>query len=165
MEINTGEIKFKLLALEFHVDLDKMIKLNFESKFKSINNTISYWKKRKLTPFGRITVVKCLLLPLLTHLFISLPSSKNEFMKQLNNTLYEFVWNGTVKIKQNVFTKNYMEGGLNMNDVNNYDKSMKIKWIRKLVGCGKRYHKFTNNVIDTHKLFNFGMMYCEKKYY
>ena len=83
-------------------------------------------------------------------------------MKQLNNTLYEFVWDGTAKIKQTVFTKNYMEGGLNMIDVNNYNKSMKIKWIRKLVACGKSCHKFMSNVIDTHKLFNFGMMYCEK---
>ena len=82
-------------------------------------------------------------------------------MKQLIDTLYEFVWDDTVKIKQIVFTKNYMEGGLNMIDVNNYDKSMKIKWIRKLV-AGKGCHKFMNNVIDTHKLFNFGMMYCEK---
>ena len=139
-----------------------MIKLNFESKFKSINNTINYWKKRKLTPIRRITVVKSLLLPLLTHLFISLPSPTNEFMKQLNNTLYEFVWDGNAKIKQTVFTKNYMEGGLNMIDVNNYNKSMKIKWLRKLVACGKSCHKFMNNVIDTHKLFNFGMMYCEK---
>ena len=72
---------------------------------------------------------------------------------------------GTAKIKQTVFTKNYMEGGLNMIDVNNYNKSMKIKWIRKLVACGKSCHKFMNNVIDTHKLFNFGMMYCEKNYY
>ena len=62
-------------------------------------------KKRKLTPIGRITVVKSLLSPLLTHLFISLPSPTNEFMKQLNNTLYEFVWDGTAKIKQTVFTK------------------------------------------------------------
>ena len=83
-------------------------------------------------------------------------------MKQLINTLYEFVWDSTVKIKQTVFTKNYIEGGLNMIDVNNYDKSMKIEWIRKLVACGKSCHKFMNNVIDTHKLFNFGMVYCEK---
>ena len=55
-----------------------------------------------------------------------------------------------------------MEGGLNKIDVNNYDKSMKIKWIRKLIACGKRCIKFMNNVIDTHKLFNFGMMYYEK---
>ena len=86
-KLTWGEINFKLLGLEFHVDLDKMIKLNFESKFKSINNTISCWKKRKLTPIGRITVVKSLLLPLPPHLFISLPSPTNEFMKQLNNTL------------------------------------------------------------------------------
>ena len=41
-KLTWGEIRLKLLGLEFHVDLDRMIKLNFESKFKSINNTISY---------------------------------------------------------------------------------------------------------------------------
>ena len=119
-------------------------------------------ERKKTNTSWRNNCSQNLLLPLLTHLFISLPSPTNEFLKQLNNTLYEFVWDGTVKIKQIVFTKNYMEGGLNMIDVNNYDKSMKIKWIKKLVACGKSCHKFMNNVIDSHKLFNFGMMYSEK---
>ena len=34
------------------------------------------------------------LIPILTHLFISLPSPKNDFIKQLNDILLEYVWEG-----------------------------------------------------------------------
>jgi hypothetical protein len=36
------------------------------------------WKRRTLTPIGRTTVIKTLLIPKLNHLFISLPTPKKE---------------------------------------------------------------------------------------
>ena len=47
-----------------------MAELNFSKKSTSIKNSISFWKRRKLTLSGRITVVKSLLIPVLSHLFI-----------------------------------------------------------------------------------------------
>jgi hypothetical protein len=39
---------------------------------------IEQWKRRILTPIGRTTVIKTLLIPKLNHLFISLPTPKKE---------------------------------------------------------------------------------------
>ena len=61
--------------------------LKFGPKLHSIKRSITYWKRRKLTPFGRITVVKMILIPILKHLLISLPSPKDDFIEQLNDIL------------------------------------------------------------------------------
>ena len=67
-----------------------------------------------MTPLGKITIVKSLLLPLLTHLFVSLPTPRIETMKTINQQFYDFIWAGPSKIKASVIVKEYNEGGLNM---------------------------------------------------
>lgn len=46
-------------------------------KFR-IKALIQQWKRRILTPFGRVTVVKTSLLPKLNHHFISLPNREDD---------------------------------------------------------------------------------------
>ena len=38
------------------------------------------WNKRNLNPIGKITVVKSLILPVLSHLFIALPNPSIEII-------------------------------------------------------------------------------------
>ena len=38
-------------------------------------------------------------------MFTSLPTPSNEYMKQLKDRLYKFVWDGTANIRHIVFTK------------------------------------------------------------
>jgi hypothetical protein len=49
-----GDTQFKLLGLTFDVNLEKMIDLNFDEKLQKVKNSISHWKKRVLTPLGKI---------------------------------------------------------------------------------------------------------------
>ena len=95
-----GKCQFKLLGLNFHVDLDKMIDLNFRDKIKVLENKIKLWKRRFLSPLGKITVIKSLLIPILTHLFISLPNPDATIITQINKIFFDFLWDGPAKIKQ-----------------------------------------------------------------
>jgi hypothetical protein len=74
--------KFKLLGIDFDVDLTNIPKLNYDKKLVKIKHIISQWDKRHLTPIGRITLIKFLLISQLNHLFISLPSPSNTFIKK-----------------------------------------------------------------------------------
>ena len=116
-----------------------------------------------MTPFGKIAVVKSILVPTLTHLFLSLPSPTKEYIKRISDNLYNFVWDGACnRIKKTVLIKNYEEGGLKMLDLYNYNLTMKIKWLKNLVSEGnKDCYEFTNNIFDINKLFNSGIKYCE----
>ena len=76
-----GEIQFKMLGITFHVNLRNMVNINFEPKIQSIKNSIAFWKRRKLTPFGKIAVVKSILVPTLTHFFFKFTVSNKRVYK------------------------------------------------------------------------------------
>ena len=73
-KLSWGKTTFKLLGINFHIELDQMQQLNFNEKIQKIRSLIKLWNRRYLTPLGKITVIKTLLLPKLNHLFISIPN-------------------------------------------------------------------------------------------
>lgn len=77
-----GMTSFKLLGVNFDIDLAKLEKINFEEKFLQMKQLIKQWSRRNLTVIGRITVVKTLILPLFNHLFLSLPNPSHEIVKK-----------------------------------------------------------------------------------
>ena len=78
-----------------------MIDLNFEP----IPQCITYWKRRKLTPIGRISRK----ITLYSN-FNTLTSPKADIIKHLNETPFIFVWDGRAKIKQTIFMKGMRKG-------------------------------------------------------
>ena len=51
------------------------------------------WKRRPLTPFGKVTVIKTLALPKVTHMLTSLPAPPN-FHQKLEKIFFSFLWDG-----------------------------------------------------------------------
>ena len=161
-KLKWGGTSFKLLGIQFHVDLDKMISINFTEKNDRIKNSIKFWDRRELTPIGRITVVKSILLPLLTHLFMSLPNPNIQVLQEINKIFHDFVWGGRPKIKSSVFIKEFKDGGLKMIDTVSYMKSLKLTWFRRLlIGSDKKCFTFVNNLFNYDKIFMFGKCYLE----
>ena len=99
-KLTWGKTNFKLLGIHFDVDLEKIPSSNFKEKIVKIESIINSWKRRYLTPIGKITVVKTLLLPILNHLFVSLPNPQENIIKEINRIFYNFIWNGPAKIKK-----------------------------------------------------------------
>lgn len=153
--------RFKLLGIHYDVDLNKILKLNYDKKLVKIKSIIDQWSKRKLTPIGKITLVKSLLISQLNHLFIALPNPKNAFIKELNTILFEFVWNSkSDKIKRKVATQKYAYGGLKMVDLDCYIKGLKSTWIRRLVmEDNSKWKSLLRNNVNLDKLINTGSDY------
>ena len=59
-----------------------------QKKIQKIKSLIKLWKRRYLTPLGKITVIRSILLPLLNHLFISIPNPNEKIMKELNDVFF-----------------------------------------------------------------------------
>ena len=70
------------------MDLDRIQRINYTEKIHKIKNLIILWKRRNLTPLGKITVIKTLLLPILNHLFISIPNPREETLKEINDIFF-----------------------------------------------------------------------------
>ena len=131
-----------------------------------MTNLINQWSKRDLTPLGRITVLKTLIISKIVHLLLALPSPSEKLLRELNTMFYSFLWKGQPdKIKRCVSRQTFVDGGLAMTDINLFNNSLKITWIRRLFTskakwksllelkypCIFQIHKFGNTFADNIK--------------
>ena len=56
---------------------------------------LNAWSRRKITSFGKLTVIKPLIIHTVTHLFINLLDQDEKVFYDLNLLLYNFVSDGT----------------------------------------------------------------------
>ena len=138
-----------------------MVDINFKDKIQVIENKIKIWKRRYLSPLGKITVIKSLLIPTLTHLFISLPNPNATTIAQLNKIFFDFLWDGPAKIKKTVIVKNYIEGILKMINLNAFLDSLKLTWLRRLLRDNGTWKLLIQNKFDLNKLITYDENYCE----
>jgi hypothetical protein len=68
MKLNWSHENFKVLGIDFSLDLNCITDVNFTKKIKEIKAILRSWQDRKLTLLGKITVIKTLALPKLRHL-------------------------------------------------------------------------------------------------
>ena len=107
---------FISLGISYNVlDMSNITKLNIEEKIPQIKQLIQNWSSRKITPIGRVTVCKSLIISKITHILISLPTPTVEMLNFLENLLINFVWkNKRHEDSKNTLYRDIKEGGLNV---------------------------------------------------
>ena len=133
IDLEWGCTNFTLLGIEFSTNLSIITERNYTKALEKIKKLVKTWSNRYLTPLGKITVIKTNLISQCVHLLSTIPRSES-FLKTLNTILYKFLWNGKPdKIRRSTISLSYMQGGMKMINIHNFDKSLKISWIKKLV--------------------------------
>ena len=61
-KLDWGSSEFNLLGIDFSVDLERIPQTNYTKTLDKARKTMKNWNTRLLTPIGRITVIKSLLL-------------------------------------------------------------------------------------------------------
>ena len=131
VDLTWGEENFKLLGLEFSINLATIPEINFNKAISKVNSIITLWKNRSLTPVGKITVVKTLLLPQFNHLFSSI-LTPIKILDKINNIFFKFIWDGKPdKIRRS--TMDTKVGGMRMVNIHIFLKIPKV-------GMGKKSH-------------------------
>ena len=150
---------FTILGITFTIDLKDITDINIANKMNGIVLELNQWAKRDITPFGKVTVIKTLVLSKIVHILISLPPPSAAILNELNKLFFEFLWNGKPDpIKRSVSKLKPIKGGLGMIDLNLFDKALKLTWLRrystsaaswkllidKKYPCLKNIHNFGN---------------------
>ena len=159
-KLSWGATQFRLLGITFDVDLD-IIGINYKDKIAQIKNSIKMWRRRFLTPLGKITVIKSLLLPKITHLLIALPNPDTETLNIISGIFYDFLWNGRAKIKQSVIVKQYFEGGLSMINLTAFTQALKITWLRRILQKESKWQLLIRKFVNIENAFCCGSEYTE----
>lgn len=101
-----------MLGIKFSVNLPDMVELNYLPKPIEIRKLLKQWKVRRMTPIGRLTVLKTLIIPKLNHLILALPMPNDNFLKDLESEMFEFLWNSKIhKVKKDTVFQDYRHGG------------------------------------------------------
>ena len=138
--------------------------INIGGKLPEIRRELSQWEKRDLTPFGRVTIIKTFILSKLVHLLIALPSPSKKLLNELNTMLYSFLWKGKPdQVKRTVASQALIEGGLGMINLENFNKSLKLTWIRKALTSNMKWNQILNTKHPLLKnILKFGKVYINK---
>ena len=150
--------KFTLLGVEFTQKLDNISDYNIENKLGEIQRIINSWSKRDITPYGRVTVIKSLLVSKIVHILISLPSPSSKMIKKLDIMFYDFLWDGKPdKIKRKNVKLKVEQGGLGMIDLETFDKALKLTWIRRMLNGNSKWKNIILNIYpDINKITHYG---------
>ena len=139
-------VDFNILGVIFTTDLKNITDKNIERKLKDMQNEINKWTKRDLTPFGKVTVIKSLVISKIVHILLALPSPSEKLFKRIENMLFDFLWDGKPdKIKRTIAKKKLEKGGLGMIDIKLFEKSLKLTWVRRFLNSDSKW----KNVITT----------------
>ena len=122
----------KALGVYFGHDDKLCLEKNWNDKVEEVKNLINLWNRRKLTFYGKITIIKSTLLPKFTYLMQS-TETPTSIINLLNTLFYKFLWNNkSEKIKRLTLIGDKTKGGLEMVDLDIYQKTLKMKWIKSL---------------------------------
>ena len=130
-KLRWGETQFNLLGINFSNELNMIPILNYQNAISKAKRIMNSWKYRYLTPIGKITVIKTLIIPVFTHLFMAIPTPIDT-LNELNKLLFKFVWEGKPdKINIVRLCTYQLNGALKMTNIFNFEKSMQIRWLNK----------------------------------
>ena len=141
-KLNWNKTNFEMLGIKFSVNLWEMTDINYSPKLSDIQKLIDQWKRRRLTPLGRLSIIKSLLIPKLNHLILTIPNPGQEYLRKLEIELYKFLWgSSTHRIKKNTIVQDYRFGGLKMIDYTEFIVALKTSWIRRIFHTDTKWVK------------------------
>ncbi len=124
----------KVLGITITSCMNNITKVNIEPLIDKMKAIIQAWSWRKLTIFGRITVINSLLASQLIYRLSVLPSPTLVDLKAIDKILFDYLWgNKPHQIKKQTIIGQYDNGGIKMVDISLKDASLKIAWIKRLL--------------------------------
>ena len=158
---------FKVLGITFTADLKRIESDNYDVKLEQIQKEIGQWNKRHISPIGKITVIKSLLLSKLTHLFTVLPRPNPEWIKKIESMFYKFIWsNKPDKISRKCIQLDYSKGGgCRMVNISLFIKSLKLTWLRRLLSAESTWSNLFLTMCNCkiEHICQFGSQYSKNK--
>jgi len=96
-----------------------------------MENTVSWWKGRGVTIYGRVQINNSLLLPTLIYIASVFPILE-QVIKEVNNIIYNFLWRVPDSVIRSAVINDYENGGLKVLDFETLVKSLRLAWLKRL---------------------------------
>ena len=109
---------------------------NFKDKIFKMKKLINIWSSRGLSLYGKVTVIKSLVLPKLVYISSLLPTPQT-IIKEVNQLIFNFLWKGKDKVTRLSTINIYEEGGLKIMDLDSMIKALRLSWLKRVFSSNK----------------------------
>ena len=122
----------KTLGVYFSKNMNDAYEKTWRDKIEQIENHLKQWRCRNLTYFGKVTVLKSLVLSNITYVMSVFPTIES-VNKKINQLIFNFLWNGRDRVKRKTVIGHTESGGINMPDFVLQSKALKAVWLQRLL--------------------------------
>ena len=157
--INLKSTPIKCLGIYIGIDSKQCNKLNWNGPIEQMELLLNTWKKRDLTIFGKITIIKTLCLSKINHIIMNC-EHEIENITYINRLFYNFLWGKRDRIKRNNLICNIEDGGVNMIDIESHCEVLKAAWVKRIVESENCNWSFLSNLYFKHFGSNYQILKC-----
>ena len=146
--------EFTVLGASFNnsSNIQVISNINYLAKLDKAKSRAKFWATRDLTIYGRVTLIKSLLISQFVHIATSMLRPSKDIVNDITKFIFHFLWGVKCdKIKRDIVTQKRENGGLNMIHPNDFFLSMKLKLIPK-IGEIQFMHKWKDIILMQVKL-------------
>ena len=148
-EICGIRVESNVRCLGIYVGHDKSVcnAKNWNEKVDKLDRTLSQWKNRHLTFFGKVTILKTLGL---SQIIFSAQNTTmpDNAIEDVTKIVYKFLWNNQERIKRKVLIRKQGQGGLNVTHVESFLSAIKIQWVKKILTSADKWSIIPKHLID-----------------
>ena len=118
-----------ITVLGVTISHEDVVSTNYDQIIPKIKKILYAWQNRGLSLIGKVQVVNTLIASLFVYKMMILPMIPINLVKNIDNVIREFLWNGRKsKISYRILQNPKSEGGLNLVNFRNKEKSLKATW-------------------------------------
>nr|BAC82624.1 pol-like protein [Ciona intestinalis] len=129
------QITYLGVVIPLEMQSKRIFTLNSATIIKKVDIRLNIWSSRALTLLGKITVIKSLIIPILTYKLTVLPEIPPQtFINKLKQKLFRFIWKSKwEKINRTKMCTDIERGGAGMIDIETYLLTLNLRWIRNVL--------------------------------
>ena len=156
-------VSFEILGIHYNInDMENITKLNIYKKLGEVKKLIRIWHSRNLTPYGKVTIIKSLLLSKFTHILLSLPSPNTDLFKELDKLFSDFLWsNKHPKFRKEIVEAEIIDGGLKLHNIATFDSALKLGWLKRFNKSNSKWTIIPTE-FELEGVFCYGSDYIER---
>ena len=142
----------KFLGVFITYDVQLLVEKNFKQRLKKVKNVINLWKTRGLSIYGKVNVIKSLLLPKMIYPSTVL-CTPIHIIKEFQTLIFHFLWNGKDKVTRRATYAPYELGGLKMIDYESMVKALRLSWLKRVfdANCSGFWKSYLINKLPFEK--------------
>jgi len=106
-------------------------KKNFIENLDSVKKLTNIWSARGLSLYGKLTIIKSLIVP--KFVFVSqLLTTPKGVIQELNQLIFKFLWKGVHEVTHLSAINDYEKSTLKMTDLETMVKSLCLAWLKRI---------------------------------